>query len=133
MSAADYASSFGRLAALEKGNLGGRVLFVPLTKGVSGTSFGKTITTGAIALPRMDALGGAIETPLDNGGKGYDIPEPLRILPSLISAQHNVHYAATDPNWSESVQKAQENFNEAALNSIGRMLSSVESKNGSVW
>lgn len=85
MSAADFASSFGRIAELEKANAG-RLLFVPLTGGIAGASFGKKLVTSAIALPRMDALGGAVETILANGNRGYDIPEPLRILPSLINA-----------------------------------------------
>lgn len=40
MSAADFASSFGRIAKLEKANAG-RLLFVPLTGGIAGSSLGK--------------------------------------------------------------------------------------------
>lgn len=42
MSSADYAASFGRLAELEKHtDKSGQLLFVPLTNGVAGASFGK--------------------------------------------------------------------------------------------
>ena len=43
----------------------------------------------------MDALGGAVETLLENGHVGYDIPEPLRVLTSLISSQQDVWAART--------------------------------------
>lgn len=96
MSSADYAASFGRLAELEKNtDKSGQLLFVPLTNGVAGASFGKRLVTSAIALPRMDSLGGAVETLLDNGHVGYDIPEPLRVLTSLISSQQDVWAART--------------------------------------
>ncbi|MBO7732411.1 MAG: phage tail tape measure protein [Methanobrevibacter sp.] len=137
-----YKKGWGIIADRMERNPHGRLLFVPANSahGLSAISGNKQITTGAIALPSIAALGGKdkvfekVDTfdAQGNAVSGYNVSEIYQILSPLISRSHDLHYAKTDKYWTSTVEQEEARLEEDMIKAIGEMDRLVRSKEGSI-